>query len=210
MSDPDFVVLLGPDYAGKSTVMRGLAATEPSWRLLSVDEEFLAPEHSVITPLKKALVKETLPGLGTHHSADFVAALLQTAVVHLRDQVLGGAGGNPIVVDSYYYKILAKCRLIGASAKPMFDWWRTFPQPRRVVFLDVDPATAWARTGDGAAANRLEFHGSHAERDAFLEYQTELRGTMLDEVTRIPVELISGSGDNLARVREVIAHEFAR
>lgn len=211
MFEPEFVVLLGPDYAGKSTVMRGLAAAEPSWRLLSVDEEFLAPEHAVLTPLKMALVKETLPGLGAHHSADFVAALLQTAVVHLREQVLDRAAGNPVVVDSYYYKILAKCCLIGASAKPMFDWWREFPQPRRVVFLDVDPATAWARSGHGASANRLEFHGPHVNRDSFIEFQTDLRAAMLDEVVRLPVELISGTGDavaTVARVREVIAHEL--
>lgn len=208
MFEPEFVVLLGPDYAGKSTVMRELAAAEPSWRLLSVDEEFLAPEHAVITPLKKALLKETLPALGTHHSADFVAALLQTAVVHLRDQILACAPGHPIVVDSYYYKILAKCQLIGASAKPMFDWWREFPQPRRVVFLDIDPATAWARSGNGAAANPLEFHGPHAEEDSFLQYQVDLRAVMLDEVVRLPVDLISGTGDAAARVREVIADEL--
>jgi thymidylate kinase len=210
--EPRFVVLLGPDYAGKSTLMRELAAAEPFWRLLSVDGGFIAPEHAVLSALKKALFNQTLPGLGTHHSADFVTALLQTAVVYLRDRIFDGAPGQPVVVDSYYYKILAKCSLIGASAKPMFDWWREFPQPRRVLFLDVDPVTAWARSGNGALANRMEFHGPRADRDSFIEFQTDLRSALLDEVVRLPVELVSGTGDagaTLARVHEVIADEFA-
>ena len=208
---PEFLVLLGGDYTGKSTVMRAIAAAEPSWRLLSVDEEFLAPEHRVLSRLKAHLVRDTLPGLGKHHSADFVAALLQTAVVYLRDQLLDCGAHRPVLVDSYYYKILAKCRLVGATADPVFAWWREFPQPRRVLFLDADPATTWARSGAGAHVNPLEFHGEHATREAFTRFQTDLRAALLDEVAHLPVDVLPGTGGvaaAVARVTEAVAREF--
>jgi thymidylate kinase len=205
-----FFVLLGPDYAGKSTVMRALAA-DPSVRLLSVDDEFLAPEHEALSRLKSDLLRDTLPAMGKHYSADFVAGLLQTAVVHLRDQVLDCGPHVPVVVDSYYYKILAKCLLVGATAGPVFDWWRRFPQPRRVLFLDVDPGTAWSRSGEGARANRLEFHGEHVGREPFTRFQVDLRAAILAEVAHLPVEFLPGAGDvasTVRRVREVVAREF--
>ncbi|NUT47278.1 MAG: hypothetical protein HOV94_08190 [Saccharothrix sp.] len=208
MVEPAFLVLSGTDYAGKSVVMRALAAEEPAWRLLSVDDEFLSPEHGVVSRLKSDLFKETLPDMGKHHSPDFVAGLLQTAVLHLRDQVIAASPHETVIVDSYYYKILAKCRLVGA-AESIFAWWRGFPRPRRVVFLDVDPAEAWRRSESGARANRLEFHGEHVDRDPFLSFQTELRALMLEEVAHLPVETVP-QGDlatTVRRVREAVLRE---
>ncbi|WP_447002182.1 hypothetical protein ACRAKI_20845 [Saccharothrix isguenensis] len=211
MADPGFLVLLGPDYAGKSTVMRALAATRPDWRLLSVDDEFLAPEHGVVSTLKSSLVTDVLPAMGKHHSPDFVAALLNTAVVHLRDQLLDRGPHQPVVVDSYYYKILAKCRLVGAAADPLFAWWRSFPQPRKVLLLDVDPGTAWERSGRGARANGLEFHGAHVDRDSFTRFQADLRTALLDEVAHLPVEVLppADPASTAERVLEVVRHGFA-
>src|SRR5215510_9719888 len=112
--DPQFCVLLGPDYAGKSSVLAELSGLATPWRCVSVDDAFLGPGHGLIASLRRHLVQDALPLLGTAYSVDFVASLLQTAVLHVRDQVLA-AGGTPVLVDSYYYKILAKCRLAGAS-----------------------------------------------------------------------------------------------
>ncbi|QQQ78743.1 hypothetical protein IOD16_10005 [Saccharothrix sp. 6-C] len=201
---------MGTDYAGKSAVMRELARHEPGWRLVSVDDQFLAPEHDAMRGLKSVLFNETLPGLGKHHSADVVASLLQTAVVHLRDQLPTGGSGDPVVVDSYYYKILAKCRLIDADPA-VFGWWRGFPQPSRALFLDVDPMTAWERSSRGAAANQLEFHGEHVDRDAFALFQTDLRALLEEESGHLPVEHLPESDldATVTRVREAVRREFA-
>jgi thymidylate kinase len=180
-----FSVLLGPDYAGKSSVMTELRATVPDWQLVSVDGAFLGAERAVLSRLKHALVDDTLPGLGTAFSTDFAVSLLQTAVVYLRDRITAVAGTAPVLVDSYYYKILAKCRLVCADHHPVFAWWRSFPQPRQVLYLDVAPGVAWSRCG--ARANRLEHYGARPDRESFETFQTDLRKLMLDEVRDLPV-----------------------
>lgn len=205
---PEFSVLLGPDYAGKSSVMAELRATAPDWRLVSVDTPFVAAEHTVLLRLKRALVADTLPWLGTSFSCDFVLSLAQTAVVYLRDQVLAAREGTPVVVDSYYYKILAKCRLIGSDDHPVLAWWRTFPQPSHVFYLDVTPDVAWSRCTASGRLNRLEHHGDRPDRDAFEYFQADLHKLMLDEVRDLPVTHLPEGGtvaDAARCVREVLS-----
>jgi thymidylate kinase len=200
-----FAVLLGPDYAGKSTVMSALRAATPDWDLVGVDGEFLGQEHAVISQLKRALVADTLPRLGSVFSTDFVVSLLQTAVVYLRDRILQADRRTPVVVDSYYYKILAKCRLIGGDDHPVFAWWRSFPRPRRVLYLDVAPDVAWSRCAAGARVNRLEHYGHTPDRDSFELFQSDLRKLMLDEVRDLPVAHLPQGADVVDSIREVLS-----
>jgi len=190
--DERFAVLLGPDYAGKSSVMAALAKADTPMRLVSVDSAFLAPEHAVVADLRRATM-DMLPSLGSAYSSDFAMSVLQTAVVHLRDRIVAAGADGPTVVDSYYYKILAKCRLIGIDEHPLFAWWRTFPQPSRVFYLDVSPETAWQRGGD--CANRLEHHGERLERHSFDAFQSDLRKLMLEELGPLPVTFLPEDAD---------------
>ncbi|MEV6675209.1 hypothetical protein AB0M78_34295, partial [Streptomyces sp. NPDC051162] len=102
-----FHVLLGPGYAGKSSALSRFAAPGSGIQVVSVDDAFLGPEHHLLGKLRRALVTDVVPGLGRHYSPDFMATLLQTAVVHLRDRVLESSPAAPVLVDSYYYKVLA-------------------------------------------------------------------------------------------------------
>lgn len=199
---PRFCVLLGPDYAGKSSVLAELAGGAPSWRCVSVDDEWLSPEHRLLADLRRQLAREVLPRTGTAYSEEFVAGLLQLAVLHLRDQVLA-AGDTPALVDSYYYKILAKCRLAGVPENPMFAWWRSFPQPAGVIYLDVAPETGWQRCGAGAEANPLEFYGDRPDWPGFAAYQSDLRKVMLDETAHLPVTFVAEQA-GVARSASVI------
>ncbi|MEV0319431.1 hypothetical protein ACIBKX_37670 [Streptomyces sp. NPDC050658] len=209
---PPFCVLLGPDHAGKSTVLDRLRRAEPQWRTLSVDDAHLAPEHALIGRLRRDVVKDIAPHPESW-STEFLTTLVQTAVVHLRDQLLRDDGPRrPVVVDSYYYKLLAKCRLAGAPDGPLFDWWRTFPRPRRVIYLDVPPETTWRRAGQGAGLNILEYYGPRPEWDAFRRYQTDLAKTMRDEIQSLPVTVVGEHDrpeDTVAAIREVLTHEFS-
>lgn len=206
--DAGFFVLLGPDYAGKSAAMSRLAGELPGWRFVSVDDAFLPPGHELLGKLKRQLVKEALPVLGRTYSADFAAALMQTAVVHLRDQLTAPSGRGPALVDSYYYKILAKCRLMTAGEHPMFAWWRSFPRPRRVLYLDVPPELAWRRSGSGARANRSEHYGEHPCRASFTAFQADLRRLMLAEVRHLPVSVLAPRrtvGQTAQAIKEVLS-----
>lgn len=175
-----------------------------------MDDTRLAPEHALIGRLRRDVVKDVAP----HPSAwspEFFTTLVQTAVVHLRDQLLRTDAGTPVVVDSYYYKLLAKCRLAGAGESPLFAWWRTFPRPIRVLYLDVAPETAWQRSRQGADLNRLEHYGPQPDWNGFRRYQTDLAKVMRDEIQDLPVTVIEEMGrpePTAAAIREVLTHEF--
>lgn len=203
-----FAVLLGTDFSGKSSALAELRALSPAWRVVSTDREFLGPEHAVVASLRDS-VGRVLPSLGTAYSPQFLAGLLQTAVLHLRDQLAADRGGRT-VVDSYYYKILAKCRLAGVGENPMFDWWRSFPQPSRVVYLRISPESAWHRCGRGARLNPLEYEGARPERDGFARYQRALDKLMREEIRRLPVTFVDeqASPAHTARaIQEALADE---
>ncbi|MFD4575731.1 hypothetical protein ACFWNK_24525 [Streptomyces sp. NPDC058417] len=207
---PPFCVLLGPDYAGKSSVLAELRRTDAPWRLVSVDDTFLAPEHALIGRLRRDVVKDVAPHTA-RWSPDFLAAMVHTAVVHLRDQIVGGDPWTPVVVDSYYYKFLAKCRLAGVPDDPLLTWWRSFPRPDRVIYLDVAPESAWRRSRDGADLNCLEYYGPSPEPYGFRRYQTDLDRLVREEIRDLPVTVLAEQADaarTAATVRELIAHEL--
>ncbi|MGX1850044.1 hypothetical protein [Streptomyces sp. NPDC055299] len=207
---PAFCVVLGPDYAGKSSALTELSRREPDWRIVSADDAFLTPGHSLISRLRRELVGEVVPALHRAYSADFMLTLLQTAVLHLRDSILRSTDGTPIVVDSYFYKILAKCRLSGVDEHPLYDWWRTFPRPRRVLYLEVSPETAWRRCGKGRDLNPLEYYGEKADRMAFESFQSDLHKTLWEEIEPLPVTGLAEAGNGQASrvaqdIREAVA-----
>lgn len=58
MADVQFFVVLGPDGAGKSSVMAETSARLPEWRMVSTDEAFLGAKHGLLTELRRSLVKQ--------------------------------------------------------------------------------------------------------------------------------------------------------
>ncbi|MFC7310306.1 hypothetical protein ACFQVC_39605 [Streptomyces monticola] len=209
-----FCVLLGPDYAGKSSALFRLRQTAPQWRTVSVDDAYLAPEHALIGRLRRevpAVAGADATAQLDAWSPEFLATLLGTAVVHLRDEVARHTAHGPVVVDSYYYKILAKCRLAGVRENPMFAWWRSFPQPVRVLRLEVPPRTTWRRCGAGAALNSLEHYGEKPDWEGFRRYQSDLDKIMREETDGLPVTVVPAQdnpADTAAALQEALAHEF--
>jgi thymidylate kinase len=211
-SEPDvadrFFVVLGTDFAGKSSVMAELARTEPRAILLSTDQQFVGHGYELISRLRRDVVEDVLPALGLHYSAEFLAGLLQLSVLHLRDRLRQAVRHDgPVVVDSYYYKILAKCRLNGLPDNAMFSWWRSFPRPRHIVFLDVSPETAWRRSVRAGRVNAWEHYGPRPDRPAFERFQRDLKDSLVAEIAGVPTTVITerdGVPGTAAAVREVL------
>ncbi|NUP36883.1 MAG: hypothetical protein HOY76_07635, partial [Streptomyces sp.] len=70
--------------------------------------------------------------------------------------------------------------------------------------------TAWRRSGNGAATNRLEYYGDRPDPKGFAAYQTKLRRLMLDEISHLPVTVIRAQGDiaqTAQAIRKVLSDE---
>jgi thymidylate kinase len=206
----EFFVLVGQDFAGKSSALSRLRADPMRWQVISTDGDFLDARHKLVSDLRRG-VGEILPGLGSAYTPEFLTAFLQTAVMHLRDELERAEPDRPVIVDSYYYKIIAKCQLAGVRASPMFDWWRSFPQPRRVLEIEVSAESAWHRCAAGVRLNSLEYYGTRPTRDGFERYQRDLTKLMRQEIEGRPVTVIEEqpTPDLAARaIREVLADEL--
>jgi hypothetical protein len=63
--------------------MAETSARLPGWRTVSTDDAYLGVEHGLIAELRQNVFRHVLPGLGGAYSVEFLASLLQTAVVYL-------------------------------------------------------------------------------------------------------------------------------
>ncbi|MFI7349636.1 dTMP kinase [Streptomyces sp. NPDC049936] len=208
---PKFTVLLGPDYAGKSSVLRRFADSG-SWTVVTCDQGPLDTDYPLIGRARRELLPEALGAPAGRYSPDVLLTLMQLAVVHMRDRVTGAPPGRPVIVDSYYLKILAKCTLLGYANPSLFSWWRSFPQPDRVVYLDVPPAVAWERSGRGAALNPMEHYGDTPTEEGFTRFQDDLRDMLRTEVAGMRVTTLpQGSGiDRAVDAVDAVVHAPGR
>ncbi|MEU4794380.1 hypothetical protein [Streptomyces sp. NPDC023327] len=191
MSAPDFWVLLGTDYCGKSSVLAELAARTGPVQPMSYDPALLPGDYGALAALPNALGAAR----AGRNSPEYVMALLNVAVAYLWDRVATAPPGRTPLLDSYYYKILVKCRLLGLPGGPWQDHWRSLPRPAGVIFLDVPPGTAWLRSGGGASLNAMEHYGPTAGEESFTRFQRDLRTGLLDEVRGLRVEHVpAGQG----------------
>jgi thymidylate kinase len=186
----DFYVLLGPDYAGKTSAMTGLAQRLEG-RFVSYDDAFLGENASLISCLKREFLCRLGGGANTRCSRSFMLSLLQPIVAYLREQVMMAEPATRIVVDGYYYKILSKCLLLGLIDDDLFASWRRLPQPTLVIYLDADPETTWRRTR-GKKLNPFEYYGPFPSREGFQEFQRDLATELLREIAGVPVCRIRG------------------
>lgn len=200
MTDSDFWVLLGTDYCGKSSVLTDLAARDGRVRPTSYDPTMLTGDYRALTQLPAALGK----AFAGPNSPDYVMALLNVAVAYLRDSVFTAPRGRTPLLDSYYYKILVKCRLLGLTDGPWQEYWQSLPRPSGVVFLDVAAGTAWQRSGEGALLNPLEHYGPTPDEESFTCFQRDLRTGLLDAVKDLRVEHVSAGQDIAATTDHVL------
>ncbi|MGD0065029.1 MAG: hypothetical protein ABSB76_16480 [Streptosporangiaceae bacterium] len=199
----EFWTVLGADYAGKSEALRRLR-TETGWQVISYDDPYLHG-RPVVRWLRESGFFEAYTKVGRAYSADLAFSLLTPIVLHLRDEVLRTAAHGPAVVDSYYYKLLAKGVITGLADERAGAIWRALLQPRPagVVFLDVAPHVAWHRAG--GAVNPFEYYGAEPTWEGFARFQRDLRGVMLDQIKGLPAVVIDANRPAEAVAADVIS-----
>lgn len=185
----EFHVLLGPDYAGKSTLFRAMSQRSYA-HLISYDDCPVAEQLAFAGCFRKAFAAVSSPVAGRTLSQEFIVSLFHAYLVFVRDQIAATKGDKPVIVDSYYYKILAKCLLTGAGNEEVFNLWRSFPQPSRVFYLDIDSDAAWERCDRGDRLNNFEYYGPRPTRSGFNRFQGALRSAMLKEVLAPKISVI--------------------
>jgi thymidylate kinase len=181
------IVVEGIDGAGKSTVCRLLAGQLPGVVYLTNKTRCDHPPWArrmmtelagVIWPPTDTDFDHLLPAsFWLHLQAAWYALLSRTVIA---PQL---AAGLTLLVDGWYYKLVAKLALRGFGPGQLEAAFADAAVPDEVVLLLVEPATVWERGRDF----RLTELGLHHPdeyprlgRDSFVHYQgriaAELRG----------------------------------
>lgn len=194
------VVLLGPDGAGKSTVLAGLRRR--GHRVLTTDA---APG---LAGLRRWWLEEVLPRTPGRYDVTTSCRLLDPFVDHLARPFATGPGDG-FVVDSYYYKLLVKLDLFGIVCPQVAARWRRLPRPDHVVYVDVPARVSWVRKDRGRELNAFEHYGTAPRYAQFARLQRDLRTGLLREVRGLPLTVVNGAAapeQLLTKVEEVVAH----
>lgn len=197
-----FWTVLGGDYSGKSHALRTLAAD--GWRIVSYDDPYVR-RYPVIRSLRNQLFFDAYRGIDRPYSAYLVFSLLTPIAWFLRDEALRQAAHGPTVVDSYYFKLLAKGVITGITDPETRTLWRSFPQPDGVIYLDVPGPVAWRRAGGPEHLNPFEHYGPEPNRDRFLDFQRDLRDAMRHEIRHLDVVTIDATASRAQVTRELRA-----
>jgi len=198
------VVVTGADRTGKSSLLHGLAGELPGWTVVSYDDEFVPERYGFVKRLKGDLVRTIIPG---GYSIDMLIGWLHVTQVYLRDACADARKRGPVLADSYFYKLLAKCVLRGLGEHPVVKSWRAFERPDHVVLLELPRDELARRAGDLSSLNAFEHHGSAATAETFLSFQEDLKRQLAREMEGIPATRIDAAVSPeapRARVREVL------
>lgn len=166
---PTFVVLLGIDGSGKSTLVERLELPElvvTDWRELRNHE---LPQ--MLVPDAPTYIKASLPSLSR---AMFVGGHLVAQYEYLVRPRL--AAGHSVALDSYYFKLLEKERMLGFAHPSLEFLCQELPQPDLCVFIDVPPEVSYRRRNGTVSPYEYYDDGS---KDDYVRFQTDLRERLL-------------------------------
>jgi thymidylate kinase len=185
---PRFLVLVGIDGSGKTTLLStlkvpGLITT--SWRELRSHEV-----PATLAPDAPTQIKNRLPLLSR---AMFIGGHLVAQYEYLVRPAL--EDGVSVLLDSYYFKLLAKERIFGTVHSALEQLCRELPQPDGVIYVDVPPVVSFRRkAGDLSPYEYL----AKPEKDDYEAFQSRVAaeiGAMLSTVPSIVVPGVTSVGE---------------
>lgn len=141
-----FVVILGDDGSGKSTLMNSLRSSRAAWRYVSADPRDLFPTPGLefMNWTLRHHPREYLQVLRPYSRASLLLSILMLQFEYFIRPAL--VAGRVVVCDSYYFRFLAKERLLNpAGASVLEALRRLLPKPDLVVTLDVPEKECFRR-----------------------------------------------------------------
>lgn len=182
MGPPRFVCLLGIDGSGKTATSTRLRELIPlcgpvTWK------QFQHVADSL--PLPKQLpMAEILDSLPPQSRAGLLAYMLGL------EYDLGIApflsGNQRVLVDSYWFKIAAREKLLNRSAPWLYPALESLPPPDLVLFLDTPPEVAVTRK---SGFTSVEYRNGI---DDFVPFQSDARLEMLRLIEPLPHVILDG------------------
>lgn len=189
-----FFCILGGDGSGKTTLLNALALRCPeivtvSWKRLSA--------VTVLPDLLPGLSPpETLRRLGPRSRAAMFCYLASLEFEMIIEPAL--KAGKTVVVDSYWYKFVAKMRVLNMAAPFLYPVVQSLPHPDRIIFLDTPVELALERKSD------MNFFDCNGDIANFLTFQRALSETMLGFVESLPLSRIDGRARPEAILERVV------
>lgn len=178
-----FVVLVGIDGSGKSTLLDAMSQSgvhTTSWRDLRAHDL-----PAMLAPDSPTAVKSRLTPLGR---SMFIGGHLVAQYEYLVRPTL--EQGTDVVLDSYYYKLLAKERLLGLMHPSLEALCCELPKPDALILIDTPPETSWLRKkGD---LSSYEYFGNVPSKDNYLRFQRGIAESLHAAAMATPSVLLNG------------------
>jgi thymidylate kinase len=201
MGEGFFCVLLGPDGAGKSTVLDGIRRSRPQWRCVSAQPEDLYPLPGLACydwPLRthpRTYVSRMRPYT---RAGFYITTLSVEYEYHIRP---GLEEGRLILCDSYWYRFAAKERLQNPAGYPALrSFVDLLPQPDLVIWLRV-PFEVAGRRKDHLTA--FEVAGGPG-LTGFTRFQQEVDTELRRQLRHVPQHVVDGTASRSAVRDKVI------
>jgi len=201
----EFVVLLGGDHCGKSSIINTIKCN-PEWRVISKETVVADEPTALLKTIEQVFFNIIAKDQYNQYPSDFLLSGFQMILSYMVRQIGECNHQTNVLVDSYYYKVIAKCILRKWINNNIFDIWRAFPQPDKVLFIDSSPYTMWQHSNNGKKSNPFEYYGHDRTLNDFYRFQRDLRDTMLAEITAVPTILIDGNRDLDTIIADIYTH----
>lgn len=177
-----FYCLLGGDGSGKTTLLHAIEARNPE--IVTVHWKQIASVTLLPSLLPGLDSPETSRRLGPLSRAGqfcYLAALEYEMLIHP-----ALAAGKTVIVDSYWYKFVAKMRVLDMAAPFLYEVCASLPAPDQILYLDTPLETARTRKTE------MNFFDCNGRLENFVPFQGTLRTVMQGFVAHIPITLLNG------------------
>lgn len=193
-------VLLGHDGAGKSTVLREIQRERPEWLCTSLDPEDFLPIPGIdLRPPPSWHPRETALALQPMSRSAFLLLIL--SIVTEYNVIPALAAGSTVVVDSYYYRLLAKEAVLNPVGYALIKHAsEILPKPNLILEIIVQTDLAYSRK---KTLTRLEYAGDSSQT-GFARFQETVRKRVQQLCVGVPTREVDGERAVRAIAEDVV------